>query len=145
MQRRSAGTCFSFQAPPSYATALAWSGIDLVNMANNHSMDYLPRGFLQTQAALKKVGVAYAGPPDTITIMHVRGLRVAVMGFSPYPWSAPLNDIPAAAARTPGRRGGHRHRAHARRRRRRQRDPHAVRLRDRLGEDRGNVRAFLMP
>jgi len=93
----SAGTCFSFQAPPSYAAALAWSGIDLVNMANNHSMDYLTRGFLQTQAALKKVGVAYAGPPDTVTIMHVRGLRVAVMGFSPYPWSAPLNDIPAAA------------------------------------------------
>jgi Bacterial capsule synthesis protein PGA_cap len=92
-----AGTCFSFQAPPSYAAALAWSGIDLVNMANNHSMDYLTRGFLQTQAALKKAGVAYAGPPDKVTIVKVRGLRVAVMGFSPYPWSAPLNDIPAAA------------------------------------------------
>ena len=25
-------------------------------------------------------------------------MRVAVMGFSPYPWSAPLNDIPVAAA-----------------------------------------------
>jgi len=60
-------------------------------------MDYLTRGFGQTQAALKKAGVAYAGPPDTVTIVHVRGLRVAVMGFSPYPWSAPLNDIPAAA------------------------------------------------
>ena len=92
-----AGTCFAFQAPPSYAAALAWSGIDLVNMANNHSMDYLTRGFLQTQTALRRVGVAYAGPPDTVTIVRVRGLRVAVMGFSPYPWSAPLNDIPAAA------------------------------------------------
>jgi hypothetical protein len=93
----SAASCFAFQAPPSYAEALAWSGIDLVNIANNHSMDYLSRGFLQTQAALKKVGVAYAGPPNTLTIVKVRGLRVAVMGFSPYPWSAPLNDIPAAA------------------------------------------------
>jgi hypothetical protein len=94
----SGGTCFAFQAPPSYARALAWSGIDLVNMANNHSMDYLRRGYLQTQATLKKVGVAYAGPPNKITIVKVRGVRVAVMGFSPYPWSAPLNDIPAAAA-----------------------------------------------
>jgi hypothetical protein len=93
----SAASCFAFQAPPSYAAALAWSGIDLVNMANNHSMDYLTRGFLQTQAALRKVGVAFAGPPNTVTIVKVRGLRVAVMGFSPYPWSAPLNDIPAAA------------------------------------------------
>ena len=93
----SAANCYAFQAPPSYAEALAWSGIDLVNIANNHSMDYLTRGFAQTQAALKKSGVAYAGPPNTVTIVHVRGLRVAVMGFSPYPWSAPLNDIPAAA------------------------------------------------
>ena len=92
------GTSFAFQAPPSYARALAWSGIDLVNMANNHSMDYLRRGYLQTQAALKNVRVAYAGPPHTITIVKVHGIRVAVMGFSPYPWSAPLNDIPAAAA-----------------------------------------------
>ena len=92
------GTSYSFQAPPSYAKALAWSGIDLVNMANNHSMDYLERGYLQTQAALRKVGVAYAGPPGTIMMVKVRGVRVAVMGFSPYPWSAPLNDIPKAAA-----------------------------------------------
>jgi hypothetical protein len=90
-------TCYAFQAPPSYATALAWSGIDLVNMANNHSMDYLERGYLQTQAALR-VGVRYAGPPGTVTIVKVRGVRVAVVGFSPYPWSAPLNDIPKAAA-----------------------------------------------
>ena len=94
----SGGTCYAFQAPPSYAKALAWSGIDLVNMANNHSMDYLERGYLQTQAALRKVGVAYAGPPGTIMMVKVRGVRVAVMGFSPYPWSAPLNDIPKAAA-----------------------------------------------
>jgi len=93
----SSGTCFAFQAPPSYAEALAWSGIDLVNMANNHSNDYLARGALQTRTALRKVGVAFAGPPDTVTIVRVHGLRVAVMGFSPYPWSAPLNDIPAAA------------------------------------------------
>jgi len=94
----SSGTCFAFQAPPSYAKALAWSGIDLVNTANNHSNDYLARGFLQTQAALKSVGVAYAGLPNKITVKTVKGVRVAVMGFSPYPWSAPLNDIPAAAA-----------------------------------------------
>jgi Bacterial capsule synthesis protein PGA_cap len=93
----SSNVCYAFQAPPSYAKALAWSGIDLVNMANNHSMDYLRRGYLQTQAALKRVGVQYAGPPNTVTRVNVRGVRVAVMGFSPYPWSAPLNDVPVAA------------------------------------------------
>jgi hypothetical protein len=95
---KSSGGCYAFQAPPSYAKALAWSGIDLVNMANNHSMDYLERGFLQTQAALKDAGIRYAGPANTVTLVTVRGVRVAVVGFSPYPWSAPLNDIPVAAA-----------------------------------------------
>ena len=94
----SSGVCFAFQAPPSYAGALAWSGIDLVNVANNHSNDYLGRGFLQTQAALTKAGVAYAGLPNRITVVTVHRVRVAVVGFSPYPWSAPLNDIPVAAA-----------------------------------------------
>jgi hypothetical protein len=95
----SAGACYAFQAPPSYAKALAWSGIDLVNVANNHSNDYLTRGFQQTQQALGKVGVAYAGLPDKVTLVNVHGVRVAVMGFSPYSWSANLNDIPAAAKR----------------------------------------------
>ncbi len=93
----SSGMCYAFQAPPSYAKALAWSGIDLVNVANNHSNDYLARGFQQTQQALKAVGVRYAGLPNTVTRVNVHGVRVAVMGFSPYPWSAPLNNIPAAA------------------------------------------------
>ena len=93
----SSGVCFAFQAPPSYAGALAWSGIDLVNVANNHSNDYLTRGFEQTRQALRKAGVAFAGLPGRVTIVTVRGVRVAVVGFSPYPWSAPLNDIPAAA------------------------------------------------
>ena len=47
----SGGTCYAFQAPLSLRQGARWSGIDLVNMANNHSMDYLRRGYLQTQAA----------------------------------------------------------------------------------------------
>ena len=140
----SSGTSFSFQAPPSYASALAWSGIDLVNMANNHAMDYLERGYEQTQAALRRVHVAYAGAPGTITVVKVKGVRVAVMGFSPYPWSAPLNDIPKAAALVrraaaaadvvvvlmhAGAEGADQ--VHT---------PHGVQYY--LGEDRGDVRAF---
>jgi hypothetical protein len=89
--------CFAFQAPPAYAKALAWSGIDLVSVANNHSIDYLTHGFQETQEALKVAGVAYAGLPNKVTTVNLRGVRVAVMGFSPYSWNANLNDIPAAA------------------------------------------------
>jgi len=90
--------CFAFQAPPSFAKALTWAGIDFVTLANNHTNDYFQSGLDQTVAALKKNDVAYAGLPGQITVVDVKGVSVAVMGFSPYPWNADVNDIPTARA-----------------------------------------------
>ena len=87
---------FSFQAPPLYALALPWAGIDLVNLANNHSNDYLARGLRQTTQALQKAGIAYAGLPGQVTVLHVRGVRVAVLGMAFSTGSANVNNIPAA-------------------------------------------------
>ena len=87
---------FSFQAPPAYARALPWAGIDLVNLANNHSNDYLARGLKQTTQALQKAGIAYAGLPGQVTVVRVRGLRVAVLGMAFSTGSANVNNIPAA-------------------------------------------------
>jgi hypothetical protein len=92
----SSGTSFSFQAPPAYAKVLPWAGIDLVSVANNHSYDYFERGLQQTTRALKAAGIEYAGLPDRVTFVDVRGVRVAVVAFSPYPWNASVSDIPAA-------------------------------------------------
>ena len=88
--------CYAFQAPPSYVTALPWAGIDLVNVANNHSYDYLERGFAQTIAALRGADVEYAGRPHEVTVTEVDGVRVAVVAFSPYSWNPSVNDIPGA-------------------------------------------------
>jgi hypothetical protein len=88
--------CFAFQAPPSFAKALPWAGIDLVSLANNHTNDYFESGLDQTVTALEKNGVAYTGLPDQITTVDVEGVKVAALGFSPYPWNANINDIPAA-------------------------------------------------
>jgi hypothetical protein len=90
------GTSFSFQAPPSYAKALDWAGVDLVSVANNHAFDYFERGLGQTKAALTRVGVEYTGLPKQVTMVEVDGVKVAVLAFSPYPWNANVNDIPAA-------------------------------------------------
>jgi len=94
----SSGVCFAFQAPPSFASALPWAGIGLVNQANNHANDYFGSGLEQTQEALKKNDVEYTGMPGQITTVSVKGVKVAVLGFSPYPWNANVNDIPAAKA-----------------------------------------------
>ena len=90
------GDCFAFQAPPGYAGVLARAGFDLVNLANNHSHDAGDGGLRQTVAALNHAHVAHTGLKGRVTIMHVRGVKVAFLGFAPYPWASPLTDIPAA-------------------------------------------------
>jgi hypothetical protein len=89
-------TCYAFQAPPANAASLAWAGIDLVSMANNHAHDYLAQGMTQTVAALEANKISYTGLPDQVTVVDVKGTRVAVVGFSPYSWNASLLDIPGA-------------------------------------------------
>jgi hypothetical protein len=88
--------CFAFQAPASYARALARVGFDLFNLANNHSLDYGESGLRQTLRALRAAGVKHTGLVDEIKYAQVAGQRVAFLGFAPYPWASPLTDIPAA-------------------------------------------------
>ena len=88
--------CFAFHTPPSYARLLTNAGFTVMNLANNHSMDYGPSGLDQTIHALESAGLRYTGRPDQITVQKVGKIRVAVVGFAPYPWAASLTDIPAA-------------------------------------------------
>ena len=92
------GACFAFQAPPSYAFALRQLGFDLVNQANNHSMDFGTSGRAQTVAALDRAGIAYTGFPGEITYLRANGIRVAFLGFAPYAFDANLLDIAGARA-----------------------------------------------
>jgi capsule synthesis protein PGA_cap len=93
-----AGVCFAFQAPLSYAFALRNLGFDLVNQANNHSMDFGASGRVQTVAALDRAGIAHTGFPGEITYLRANGIRVAFLGFAPYAYDANLLDIAGARA-----------------------------------------------
>jgi poly-gamma-glutamate capsule biosynthesis protein CapA/YwtB (metallophosphatase superfamily) len=87
-------TCFQFRSPPSYAGILKEAGFALVNLANNHAYDFGVQGHQNTRKALDAAGVKYTGPPGMITMVDVKGIRVAVLGFAPYPWANDLINIP---------------------------------------------------
>jgi hypothetical protein len=89
-------TCFAFRSPPSYANVLKQAGFDLVNIANNHALDFGEPGHEQTEAALTAAGIPYTGPPGLIPVVNVKGVKVAVLGFAPYPWANSLTDLSAA-------------------------------------------------
>jgi hypothetical protein len=88
--------CFAFQAPASYARALARVGFDLFNLANNHSRDFGTSGLRQTLRALAAAGLGHTGLTHEVKFAKVGGQRVAFLGFAPYPWASPLTDISAA-------------------------------------------------
>jgi capsule synthesis protein PGA_cap len=89
--------CFAFRAPPAYARVLRRAGFTIMNLANNHALDYGATGQAQTIAALDRVGLRHTGRPDEIADLSAGGMRVAVLGFAPYRWAQSLLDIPAAA------------------------------------------------
>ena len=94
--RAEAENCFSFQTPPSYARWLTKAGFTTLNLANNHAYDFGPGALQQTRAVLRERGLRHTGAPDQITVHRVGKIRIAVVGFSTYRWSADLRDIAAA-------------------------------------------------
>jgi hypothetical protein len=99
------GNCFAFQAPPSYAGVLRRAGLQLVNMANNHSRDFGASGLSQTLTALEGAKLAHTGLAGEVEFRKVNGVKVAFLGFAPYPWTSPLTDIPAAKQMVAGAAG----------------------------------------
>jgi len=88
--------CFAFQTPPSYARWIQQAGFTVLNLANNHAYDFGAGGLRQTTDALAGVGLEWTGRPGQITVQKVGGIRVALVGFAPYPWAQSLTDITAA-------------------------------------------------
>ncbi|MEH1165786.1 CapA family protein [Micromonospora sp. CPCC 205539] len=88
--------CYQFRAPPEYAAHLRDAGFDVLNQANNHGYDYGPKGYANTQKALEKYDLEHTGAPDEITVVEIKGVKVAIAGFSSYVWSNSLVDIAKA-------------------------------------------------
>ncbi|HEX6683214.1 MAG TPA: CapA family protein [Candidatus Limnocylindrales bacterium] len=86
-----AGKPFFFRAPPVAAHTLSWLGVDCVNLANNHALDFGPDALADTIAALRGAGIACVGAgaderqaraPAVIT---VGAQRVAIIGATDHP------------------------------------------------------------
>jgi poly-gamma-glutamate capsule biosynthesis protein CapA/YwtB (metallophosphatase superfamily) len=88
--------CYAFHTPPAYAAWLRKAGFTVMNLANNHAFDYGPSGQTETLAALATQNLAHTGRPGEIAYQQVGDIKVALVGFAPYPWAQSLTDIPAA-------------------------------------------------
>lgn len=86
-RRRLISNEFLFRTVPFHAQALRNNGIDVVSLANNHSMDYGEVALQDTFAALKRNGINWAGAGNDLraarraAIESKNGVRVAFLAY----------------------------------------------------------------
>jgi len=79
---------FRFRAEPAVAKALRTAGINLVTLANNHSMDFGGTALTETLLHLDRAGVAWVGAGENLAearkmaLYTIRGKKVAFLGYS---------------------------------------------------------------
>jgi poly-gamma-glutamate capsule biosynthesis protein CapA/YwtB (metallophosphatase superfamily) len=79
---------YNYRSSPLALPALAAAGFDVVNLANNHVMDYGTEGLLDTIDYLNKAGIQHVGAghdrDEAFKPLFVdkKGIKIAVLGFS---------------------------------------------------------------
>jgi poly-gamma-glutamate capsule biosynthesis protein CapA/YwtB (metallophosphatase superfamily) len=79
---------YVYRSSPMALPAFKEAGVDMVNLANNHVMDYGKEGLLDTFDNLKKIGIPYigagkdAGEAYSPVIVEKQGIKIAFLGFS---------------------------------------------------------------
>ncbi|MGV0027498.1 CapA family protein [Phormidesmis priestleyi] len=96
---------FNFKANPETVQVLKNGGVDIVNLANNHVMDYQTPGLDETLKILDQAGIHSVGAGRNAQearrpeILDVKGQRIAYLGYYD-------GDFQAAGDSTPGINGG---------------------------------------
>lgn len=75
------GSLYAYKADPSRVTILAEGGIDAVNVANCHTQDYGPSGYVDTLAYLDNAKIDRFGY-DNLKLIDVSGVKVGFIGLS---------------------------------------------------------------
>lgn len=82
------GEKMNFKADPSYVNVLTEGGIDIVNLANDQTMNYGKEGFQETLDTLNKSGILPVGAGRNAQearqprIVEVKGKRIAYLGYA---------------------------------------------------------------
>src|SRR6266540_2581945 len=85
--------CFTFRGSPAWAATLRGAGFMVLNVANNHALDYGTEAQRETLTALRRARILHQGLPGKITYVRAGRVKVALIGCAPYRWSQSLLDV----------------------------------------------------
>jgi len=72
---------YRFKADPSYVEILKEGDIEVVSIANNHTLDYLDKGYEDTLSTLETAEVGYFGFEHSY-ITDIRGIKIGILGYT---------------------------------------------------------------
>lgn len=75
------GAAYFFKGDPSYTEILQQGSIEAVNIANNHSYDYLLQGYQDTMSNLNQAEIMFFGY-DKKAIASVNGIKISMLGYN---------------------------------------------------------------
>ena len=85
---------FTFRCSPSYAKALNEMGVDIVSLANNHTLDYGRAALSDTFNALDGAGILYGGAGDSVD--RAKEVQVVEVNGKKYGFIAVSRVVPSA-------------------------------------------------
>jgi poly-gamma-glutamate capsule biosynthesis protein CapA/YwtB (metallophosphatase superfamily) len=92
----SRGQTFAFRSPPAYAQLFAEAGFDVLNIANNHTMDFGVVGQRDTIQNLEATGIKTLGHKNQILYLEVNQIPIAMIGFTTYDLYNSVHNLKAA-------------------------------------------------
>ena len=76
---------YCIKGDPEYVNILTAGSVEAVGMGNNHSMDYLEKGFADTVETLEDAGIIYAYDKN-VGIYETKGIRIGYVSVSKLAW-----------------------------------------------------------
>jgi len=79
---------FNFKSDPEHVASLKIAHIDVVNLANNHCLDYDVEGLYDTLTTLDEAGIAHVGAgrnfqeAQKAAIFEKKGIRIGIIGYT---------------------------------------------------------------
>ena len=86
--------CFVFRTPPEYGINLANAGFTVLNLANNHGLDFGLDGLKDTTNALKENNLEYFGSPGrSAIVLKINEINVGLFGVAAHFCCPHINQI----------------------------------------------------
>jgi poly-gamma-glutamate capsule biosynthesis protein CapA/YwtB (metallophosphatase superfamily) len=76
------GECYAFRGDSNFTTSLRDAGFDVINLVNNHALDYGEEGLADTEVVLRSAGIPFISLTSPTLSIEKNGQKIGILGVS---------------------------------------------------------------